>query len=168
MPDLSCRPTQADFGYLVGISQQSVSDLIQRGVLAPNQTAGQWLLAYCEHLREVATGRGADGELAFQRTELARVARERNEIQLAKDRKEFAAVALLNQVVAQVGQSVADHLERLPDEIEHTCAALGPEHMAVIRRAVGKAQHLAKTATLSDHENTDPTDNPSDPESAIP
>lgn len=78
------------------------------------------------------------------------------------------AAALLNQVVAQVGQSIADHLERLPDEIEHACAALGPEHMAVIRQKIGKAQHLAKTATLSDHENTDPTENPTDPESAIP
>ena len=168
MPDLSCRPTQADFGHLVGISQQSVSDLIQRGVLAPNQTAGQWLLAYCEHLREVATGRGADGELAFQRTELARVARERNEIQLAKDRKEFAAVSLLELVCAHIGQSIADHLERLPDEIQRTCAALEPDHMAVIRQAVGKAQHLAKAATLSDHEDIDPTDNQPDPESAIP
>ncbi len=147
--------TQVEFGDLVGIGQPAVSDLMARKVLVAEQTAHQWLLAYCSHLREVAAGRGADGELAFQRSELARVARERNEIQLAKDRKEFAAVSLLELVCAHIGRSVAGLLEPLPSEIHKLCPALTPDDVRRIQLTVSKACDVAVNATLSDLDDPD-------------
>lgn len=41
--DLSGAITQQQFGELVGVSQQAVSDLVGRGVLTPGDTASEWL-----------------------------------------------------------------------------------------------------------------------------
>jgi hypothetical protein len=63
--------TQEQFGDLVGISQQAVSELLGRAILQGGQPAATWLRAYTKHLREQAAGRGADGELARERARLA-------------------------------------------------------------------------------------------------
>ncbi len=154
--------TQDEFASLVGIGQPAVSDLMARKVIGDGQTAAQWLLAYCAQLREVAAGRGADGELAYQRSELARVARERNEINLAKDRREFAAVSLLELVSAHIGRSVAGLLEPLPADIHKLCPALTPDDVQRIQRTVAKACDAAVNVTLADFDNpdSDPTDLP--------
>jgi len=145
--DATC--TQADFGDFVGISQPAVSGLLERGVLEPGQTAGQWHTAYISHLREQAAGRGADGELAFQRSELARVSRERAEIKLALERKEYAPVALIEQVLATVGRSIAGVLEPLHATLHKLCPALTPEDLKLIQQEVSKACDLAVTASLA-------------------
>lgn len=49
--------TQQEFGDLVGISQQAVSNLVSRGVLVPGQTAQHWLDRYLSHLRGVIIDR---------------------------------------------------------------------------------------------------------------
>lgn len=141
--------TQAAFGELVGISQQAVSDLLARDVIQPGQTAGQWLIDYCAHLREQAAGRGADGELAFQRSEFARVSRERAEIKLALERKDFAAVSLLEQVLATVGRSIAGVLEPLHVNLHKLCPALTPEDIKIIQLEVSKACDIAVSASLA-------------------
>lgn len=55
--DLDVPCTQAQFGWLVGISQQAVSNLAARGVLKPGQTAQHWLDRYLSHLRAVIIDR---------------------------------------------------------------------------------------------------------------
>ncbi len=145
--DATC--TQAQFGELVGISQPAVSDLLARSVIQPGAPAGVWLLDYCAHLREQAAGRGADGELAFQRSELARVSRERAEIKLALERKEYAPVALIEQVLATVGRSIAGSLEALPGSLHKRRPALTPEDLKIVQIEVSKACDLAVTASLA-------------------
>ena len=157
---LDTELTQAEFGALVGIGQPAVSELMARKVITDGQTADQWLLAYCAQLREVAAGRGADGDLAYQRAELARVARERNEIQLAKDRKEFAAVSLLELVCAHIGRSVAGLLEPLPSEIHKLCPSLTPDDVRRIQLTVSKACDIAVSASIA--ELDDPDSDPAD------
>jgi len=146
---LDATTTQAQFGELVGIGQPAVSGLLERGVIQTGQTAGQWLIDYCAHLREQAAGRGADGELAFQRSELARVSRERAEIKLALERKEFAPVSLLAQVLATVGRSIAGVLEPLHVNLHKLCPALTPEDLKLIQLEVSKACDLAVGASLA-------------------
>lgn len=146
MLDETC--TQVDFGALVGIGQPAVSDLLSRGVIKPGQTAGQWLLDYTSHLREQAAGRGMDGELAYQRSELARVNRERAEIKLALERKEYAPVQLLEQVLATIGRSIAGALEPLHSSLAKRCPALTPEDLRHIQTEVSKACDMAVTASL--------------------
>nr|DAL36703.1 MAG TPA_asm: DNA packaging protein [Bacteriophage sp.] len=162
MLDETC--TQVDFGLLVGIGQPAVSDLLSRGIIKPGQTAGQWLLDYTSHLREQAAGRGMDGELAYQRSELARVNRERAEIKLALERKEYAPVQLLEQVLATVGRSIAGALEPLHSSLAKRCPALTPEDLRHIQTEVSKACDLAVTASLDvldaqqEGDDTEPSD----------
>lgn len=164
MLDETC--TQVDFGLLVGIGQPAVSDLLSRGIIKPGQTAGQWLLDYTSHLREQAAGRGMDGELAYQRSELARVNRERAEIKLALERKEYAPVQLLEQVLATVGRSIAGALEPLHSSLAKRCPALTPEDLRHIQIEVSKACDLAVTASLDvlDAQQEDDDTEPSDME----
>lgn len=164
--------TQAAFGELVGVSQPAVSDMVTREVLTPGQTAGQWLLAYCAHLREQAAGRGADGELAFQRSELARVNRERAEIKLALERQQYAPVALIEQVLATVGRGIVGVLEPLHIELHRQCPALTPEDIKHIQTAVSRACDLAASASLSvltvDEDTTaDPAEPEPDPDAEL-
>lgn len=154
--DTTC--TQAQFGELVGISQPAVSDLLTREVIQPGATAGAWLIDYCAHLREQAAGRGADGELAFQRSELARVSRERAEIKLALERRDYAAVALIEQVLATVGRSVAGVLEPLHATLHKRCPALTAEDLKIIQGEVSKACDLAVTASLANLDANDAAD----------
>lgn len=149
MSMLDSTTTQAEFGAIVGIGQPAVSDLLSRGVIRPGNTAGQWLIDYCAHLREQAAGRGADGELAHQRSEFARVSRERAEIKLALERKEYAAVTLLEQVLATVGRSIAGVLEPLHVTLHKLCPALTSEDLKIIQLEVSKACDIAVSVSLS-------------------
>ena len=145
--DTTC--TQAQFGELVGIGQPAVSDLMARDVLLRGHTARQWLESYCAHLREMAAGRGMDGELAYQRAELARVSRERAEIKLKVERAEFAQVALIEQVLASIGRSIAGLLEPLPAHLHKLCPALTPDDVRHIQSEISKACDIAAAASLA-------------------
>jgi phage terminase Nu1 subunit (DNA packaging protein) len=147
--NLDAPCTQAAFGELIGVGQPAVSDMVSRQVLRPGETARQWLLAYCAHMREQAAGRGADGELAFQRSELARVSRERAEIKLAKERGEYAEVALIEQVLATVGRGIVGALEPLHVTLHRQCPALTPEDLKLIQTEVARACDLAASASLA-------------------
>ena len=155
MLNLHAPCTQAEFGGFVGISQPAVSDLLARGVIQPGHPAGRWHQDYLTHLREQAAGRGADGELAFQRSELARVSRERAEIKLALERKEYAPVALIEQVLATVGRSIAGVLEPLHVTLHKLCPALTPEDLKLIQQEVAKACDIAVSASLASLEVED-------------
>lgn len=147
--NLEAPCTQAAFGELIGVGQPAVSDMVARQVLRPGDTARQWLLAYCAHMREQAAGRGADGELAFQRSELARVSRERAEIKLAKERGEYAEVALIEQVLATVGRGIVGALEPLHVTLHRQCPALTPEDLKLIQTEVARACDLAASTSLA-------------------
>jgi len=158
--DQPCK--QAEFGELVGVSQPAVSDMVSRGVLTPGQSAGAWLRDYCAHLREQAAGRGADGELAFQRSELARVSRERAEIKLALERREYAAVALIEQVLASVGRSIAGALEPLHVNLHKRCPQLSSEDVRLIQLEVARCCDMAVAASLAmlDADDVQPASEP--------
>lgn len=67
--DLEKPIPQARLAALIGISQQGVSDLVNRGVLPRGGSAGVWLLAYTARLREQAAGRIGGGEGVHDLTE---------------------------------------------------------------------------------------------------
>ena len=147
--DLAQACTQERFGQLVGIGQPAVSALLDDDTLQRGDTVAAWLLDYCKNLREQAAGRGMDGELAFQRAELARVSRERNEIKLAVERREFAAVALLEQVLATVGRSIAGALEPLHVTLHKRHPELSAEVLKLVQTEVARACDLAVSMSLA-------------------
>jgi len=155
--------TQTAFGDLVGISQQAVSDLLRRDVIGTGEPAGAWLQSYCTHLREQAAGRAAAGDLdlAGERAALARVQRERIEMQNAVTRRELAPVALLESALATMAQKVAAILEAIPGEIKRRSNNLVAEDIEVIVAEIVKARNTAAAAQL-DTEQADGTDDDSD------
>lgn len=113
--DLDQTMTQTEFGALVGISQPAVSALIARRVLSDGASARQWLQEYCRNLREIASGRAAEGsiELATERALLAREQRERIAMQNAVTRRELAPRGLLAQVLAATAPRVCGQLDAI-------------------------------------------------------
>jgi len=75
---LDRKGTQAEFGALVGISQQAVSAHISAGVLDAGGTLLEWLRAYCEQMRKEAAGhKSSDGmDLTRERVLTERIDRE--------------------------------------------------------------------------------------------
>jgi terminase small subunit / prophage DNA-packing protein len=138
MIDVHSPCTQAQFGELVNISQQKVSQLLADGTIKAGDSLGVWLIDYVGNLREQAAGRGADGELAFQRSEFARVSRERAEIKLALERREYAPVSLLTVALATVGRQLASGLESLPAELHKLAPDLTPEATTHMERKISR------------------------------
>lgn len=141
--------TQADFADWIGVTQQAVSDMVGRGVLQPGQSLKEWIRAYCNHMRGVASGRGSDAELAKERAHATRVARERNEIKLAVDLGQFAPVTGLELVLATVGGTVAARLEALMPKLHKLCPELTPQAVALGQREVKQACDEAAAASLA-------------------
>lgn len=84
---------------MVGVTQQTVSGLIGRGVLKPGDSLRTWILGYATHMRSVAAGCGGDqsGELTAARTREALRKTELLEIQIAREIKALLPAAEIEQ-----------------------------------------------------------------------
>lgn len=167
--DLTQPMTQAQFGALVGITQPAVSDLASRGVLTQGSAAGVWLLAYTEHLREMAAGRGGEGgiELARERARLAREQADKIGMQNAVTRGELAPAHVLEEVLARAGARAGRVLETIPGEVKRRMPQLSSDDIGAIARIVAKARNVAAGLSLRDLTEDDdgidaPTPNPDD------
>ena len=144
MIDLSAQVKQSEFGELVGISQPAVSDLVTRGVLQNGLSAGEWLLAYCAHLREVAAGRasGAGGlDLVQERAALAREQRESVAIKNAVARKSYAPVEILAKVLADACSAVVERLDALQPRLRKEVPDLPIEAHEAIAAVIASARN---------------------------
>lgn len=141
--DEPCR--QADFGALVGISQQAVSDMVSKGVLENGAPLREWLAAYCGRLREQAAGRlGSEVgglDLAQERAALARAQREGIELKNGVLRGQFASVELLAEVLAAASQAVNERFEHLPGEVRKSCPELPQEAIDQVLEIIAKARN---------------------------
>lgn len=162
MTDLSVPLRQGQFGDLVGISQQAVSTFVQRGILPDGASGDEWLLAYCDHLREVAAGRGGDSqsELTAERARLAREQADRIAMQNAERRGELAPANVIEQVLARVGARVGRLLETIPGELRRRLPDMTAEDADAVTRTVNKARNMAAGMSLGslfdeDEEDTD-------------
>lgn len=149
--DQPCR--QADFGALVGVSQQAVSDMVSRGVLENGAPLRQWLLAYCGRLREQAAGRiGSESgglDLAQERAALAREQRRGIEVKNSVLRGEYAAVSLLGEVLATASQAVAERFDHLPGQLRKACPDLAPAAVDQVMTAIASARNEWVRSTVA-------------------
>lgn len=148
MLDQPC--TQEQFGILVGIAQQTVSELVNEGVLARGATAGVWVLAYTARLREQAAGRATKGDidLATERAFLAREQKDRVAMQNAVTRRELAPVAFLETCLAQIARQIAAHLEAIPVNLKRRSTGISDEDLAFLTDEINKARNLAADSKL--------------------
>ena len=145
MDHLSGHMKQKEFGKLVGITQQTTSDLIKRGILKQGATAGEWLLAYCANLREVAAGRmSADGalDLVAERARLARAQSVRVEMANATAQRVLVPVHVISEVLSRVGRQIAVILESIPVNLKRRSSIRGDD-LDFIRHELARARNLA-------------------------
>lgn len=149
--------TQAEFGALVGISQQAVGNLVGRGVLDTSAPALQVLHAYCSHLREQAAGRAANGDLdlATERAGLAREQRIRVALQNAVSLKELAPVALLEEVLSKAGARIAGMLDAIPGGVRRRVPALSADEITTIGAEIARVRNIVAAMSLADLRDDD-------------
>lgn len=149
--------TQANFGSLVGISQQAVGNLVGRGVLDAAMTGQQMLHAYCSHLRETAAGRAAGGELdlATERAGLAKAQRERIEMQNGVTRGELAPVALIEEVLSKAGARIGGIFDAIPGAVRRRVPSLSSDEIGNIEKEIARARNIVAAISLADLRDQD-------------
>jgi phage terminase Nu1 subunit (DNA packaging protein) len=117
-------------------------------------TAHQWLLAYCERLRDQAAGRLGDGagglDLVQERAALAREQRIAQELKNQIAREEYAPVGLLADVLGQASSAVVDRLDQLEGSLRKSCPGIDEDVMNAVMTTVASArnQWIKSTARL--------------------
>jgi terminase small subunit / prophage DNA-packing protein len=156
--DLTGRVTQAEFGEMIGVSQPAVSKMLTDGVLSGSASVGVWLREYSSHMREMAAGRAAAGDLdlATERAGLARAQREKIEMQNQVTRKELAPSYLLEEILAKAGTKAAAILDTIPGMIKRRVPSLSADDVAAIAREVAKARNIAASISLSNIDEAEP------------
>ena len=160
MFNLNGKVKQEEFGELVGISQQAVSDLLTRKVLKQGDVCASWLKQYCAHLREVAAGRATTGglDLATERARLAREQADKVAMQNAERRGELAPVAAMEMVLANVGTKVGKILDTIVPQIRRRIPGITTEVANAIENDIAKCRNLAAAMTLDDLDMNEPCD----------
>lgn len=167
--NLSNTATQEAFGDLVGISQQTVSELLSRKILVQGVSAGEWLRLYTSHLREMAAGRATTGDLdlAGERARLAREQADRIAMQNAVTRGELAPVALLEEVLSATASKVAGVLDAIPGMVRRRVPLLTADDIDLIAGEVAKARNAVAAMSLADILNAEPVEDVDDSTSPI-
>lgn len=150
--DMNNGISQRQFSDIIGVSEAAVSGMVKSCVITPGQSAGSWLKDYCAHLREVAAGRLATGDidLSTERALLAKEQRLRIEMQNAVTRKELAPVFLIEEVLAKAGSRAARILDTIPGLIRRRAPDLNADILDAIKAEVAKARNIAAAVSMAD------------------
>lgn len=145
IPVLEQAVSQAEFAQMVGVSEARVSQLVSEGVIARGELASQWLIAYCERLRDQAAGRiGTDAgglDLVQERAALAREQRIGQAIKNQVARREFAAIGLLADVLARASSAVVDRFDQLEGTLRKAVPGLPDEGKVAVLQVVAHARN---------------------------
>lgn len=112
---------------MVGLSEARVSQLVSDQVIRRGDTAHEWLLGYCERLRDQAAGRagGANGlDLVQERAALAREQRIAQALKNSVSKGEYAPVGLLADVLGRAASAVVDRMDQVDGQLRKACPDL--------------------------------------------
>lgn len=137
MIDATKPAKQATIAALLGLSLTTVRAIESRGIASRAMSLQDWLRAYCDHLREQAAGRAADGDLdlATERARLASEQADRLSMQNAITRRGLIPAAEMSQAVTTAFAAIAQGMRSLPDLIERRCGA-APDVVEAIERVI--------------------------------
>ena len=153
-PLLDQVTSQADFADLVGVSEARISQLMADGVMPRGGTAHEWLLAYCERLRDQAAGRAGSEtgglDLVQERAALAREQRIAQELKNQTARGEYAPIGLLADVLGQASSAVVDRFDLLEGALRKACPDIDDTTMMTVLGVITSARNewLRSTARL--------------------
>lgn len=141
--------TQAQFAEIVGISQQAVSELVQREILRRGDTGAVWLKSYCANLREQAAGRASDGDLDLvqERARLAKEQADRVAMENMQTRREMAPVIMIESALANVAAQVCGILEAIPVMLRRQ-HGLSIEAVNDVTESIAKARNAMASVKL--------------------
>ena len=154
LPYLDAPISQAEFAQIVGVSEASISSRVSSGVLVRGDTAHEWLITYCEHLRDTAAGRGSGGlgglDLVQERAALARSQREAQDLKNAVARGEYAPIGVLADVLGQASSAVVDRMDQVEGHLRKACPDLPEDARVVVLRVLADARNewIRSTAQL--------------------
>lgn len=156
IPVLDQTVSQAEFAQMIGVSEARVSQLVSEGIIVRGDTAHEWLIGYCERLRDQAAGRaGSESgglDLVQERAALAREQRIAQALKNDTARGEYAPIGLLTDVLATAGAAVVDRFEQLDGALRKACPDLPDEARTTIMTVIASARNewIRSTAQLVD------------------
>lgn len=152
---LATRVSQAEFAQAVGVSEARVSQLAGEGLLRSGATAGEWLAAYCERLRQQAAGRDPDGELSVERARVARETADKIAMQNALTRRELVPLAALEAVLTAVAQRIVQKLDAVVPLLRRTHPSLPASALAQVAKALNDCREDCARVNLADADAPD-------------
>ncbi len=119
--------TQTGFAQLIGISQQAVSKQVEKGVLSPGKTNREWLVDYCDRLRDEAAGRGGDDQatLTQARTRDALANSQLKELQFHKEVGDLVPVSEIEPLLDSWSVTARSEMTHA---VEKIIAAIQSQH----------------------------------------
>lgn len=134
-------------------SDRSVRDLEEKfGLQGRPYTLSEIRVAYIRRLREQAAGRATEGDLDLpsERAALAKVQRERIELQNAVTRRELAPVAQLEHVLFQTAAKITGILEAVPGRLYRRLPELGAAGIALLEEEIAGARNAMAAIRFDD------------------
>lgn len=155
LPHLDAPISQAEFAQIIGVSEARVSQLVSDGVLTRGETAAEWLVAYCERLRDQAAGRLGEShglDLVQERAALAREQRIGQALKNGVARKEYGPVGILADVLGTASSAVVDRFDHLEGVLSKSCPDLPEEAKTAVLTVIADARNewIRATAKLVD------------------
>lgn len=145
LPYFDAPISQAEFAALVGVSEARVSQLVSEGAIVRGDTGHEWLLGYCERLRDQAAGRASAGlgglDLVQERAALARSQREAQDLKNAVARGEFAPIGALADVLGLASSAVVDRMDQIEGQLRKACPDLPEDARVTVLRVLADARN---------------------------
>ena len=144
---------QAELAAIMDISDRSVREFIaSSGMDHKKNTISEILTASLRHLREMAAGRAAAGDLdlATERAMLAREQRLRIEMQNAVTRGELAPAAWIEQVLSKAASRVGRKLDAIPGMVRRRVPELSADAIDLIAAAIATARNDVAVLSVAD------------------
>ena len=155
-PVLDQQISQAEFAQMIGVSEARVSQLVSEGIIVRGDTAHEWLIGYCERLRDQAAGRAGSEtgglDLVQERAALARSQRIAQDLKNDIARGEYAPIGLLADVLATASAAVVDRFEQLEGALRKACPDLPDAARSTVMTVIASARNewIRSTAQLVD------------------
>lgn len=153
VPLLDQTVSQAEFAEMIGVSEARVSQLVSDKVIRRGDTAHEWLLGYCERLRDQAAGRagGAGGlDLVQERAALAREQRIAQALKNSVSKGEYAPIGLLADVLGRAASAVVDRMDQIDGQLRKACPDLSEDARTTVLTVLAGARNewIRATAKL--------------------
>ena len=145
--------TQAEIAEHLDLSDRSVREFLTAAGMDHKQcTLDEIRVAYIRHLREMAAGRAAAGDLdlATERAMLAREQRLRIEMQNAVTRGELAPAAWIEQVLSKAASRVGRKLDAIPGMVRRRVPELSADAIDLIAAAIAMARNDVAVLSVAD------------------